>query len=113
MEDRNIDIMISLLPPAVPLQFLTTNMTAEQKQMLQAENRKNLDFLNQLVRQQDKPLVLIKRLNPQIGHDSLDSAFTPEFRIPEYYSARRAARTLRLLAWYRRYLEDRKGASPF
>jgi acyl-CoA synthetase (NDP forming) len=113
MEDRNIDIMISLLPPAVPLQFLTTNMTAEQKQMIQAENRKNLDFLNQLVRQQDKPLVLIKRLSPQIGHDSLASASTPEFRIPEYSSARRAARTLRLLAWYRRYLEDRKSASPF
>jgi acyl-CoA synthetase (NDP forming) len=110
MEDRNVDTVISLLPPVVPYQFFSPNMTAEQQQLIRAESRKSMDFLNQQVKLHNKPLVLIRRLSPQINHDSHESSLTPEFRIPEYSNARRAARALRHLAWYHRYLEGKKVA---
>jgi len=53
MEDANVDIVISLLPPVVPYQFFSPNMTLEQKQMIQVENNKSLDLLNQMVKQHD------------------------------------------------------------
>jgi acyl-CoA synthetase (NDP forming) len=110
MADNNVDIVISLLPPMniMSMTFGTIgNFSPEQMQAMRVEYSKNMDFLNQQVKRYNKPLVLIRRfmLQPPGGERA---TATPEERIPQYTHPRRAARVLRHLVWYRRYLDSLK-----
>jgi acyl-CoA synthetase (NDP forming) len=110
MADKNIDIVISLLPPMNTMSMTfgqMGNFSPEQLQAMRQEYQKNTDFLNQQVKRYHKPLVLIRRFMPQPPGGERTPA-TPEERIPQYSHPRRAARALRHLVWYRRYLDSMK-----
>jgi acyl-CoA synthetase (NDP forming) len=111
MADKNVDAVISLLPPSVPPPGLTGTFSPEHLRAIQMENQKHLAFLNQQVKQYGKPLVLIRRFFSQPAGETNASSSTPQERIPEYSHPRRAARALRHLAWYRQYLDYRKAES--
>jgi acyl-CoA synthetase (NDP forming) len=103
LEDKNVDAIISLLPPMFMPPSMIGELKPEQIRAMQLEVEKSQAKLYQQLKQYDKPLVYIRRMSipfPQ-GTDSLI-----KLPIPEYSHPRRAARVLRYLAGYRRYLES-------
>jgi acyl-CoA synthetase (NDP forming) len=103
MEDPNIDILISLLPPANPPPGPGGNQSAEQFAALRTDSPDRQEYLNSQVKKSGKPLFLLRRFNP---HQNGSSAAGPDnTRIPEYSNTRRVARVLRHLVAYRRFLE--------
>jgi acetyltransferase len=103
LEDKNVDAVISLLPPMLLPPSMTGTLKPEQLQAMQAEVEKSQAKLYQQLKEYDKPLVYIRRWNlpSTSGTDT-----NPKIMIPEYSHPRRAARVLRYLAGYRRYLES-------
>lgn len=108
LEDDNVDCIISLLPPMPMVHGPVGSISPEQLKALQKENERNLARLNDLPRMHDKPLVFIRRVSFQPPPGVNDQFATPKVTIPEFSHPRRAARVIRSLAWYRRYLESRK-----
>jgi acyl-CoA synthetase (NDP forming) len=105
LEDNNVDGIISLLPPTVMLPFLTANLNRSQILAMKAENDKNQEKLYRQLKKYDKPLVYIRRMNIYYVQELGKTGTLPKVIIPEYAHPRRAARVLRYLADYRRYLE--------
>jgi acyl-CoA synthetase (NDP forming) len=105
LEDDNVDCIISLLPPVVMRPFLTANLSQAQILAVQAENEKNQEILYQQLKKYGKPLVYIRRMNIYYVQELGKTDTLPKVNIPEYAHPRRAARVLRYLADYRRYLE--------
>jgi len=108
MEDNNIDGVISLASPIRSTFDPRTSLNSEQIETIRIENEKNLGVLSQYVKNFNKPLVICERsmfLSPN-ETDPL-SLFLKE-GIPVYPHPRRAAKVMRRLAWYQKYLEYRK-----
>ncbi len=103
MEDVNVDSVISLLPQTVTVQGPIRDFSPEKIREMQAFNKKSMEELIRKLEIYDKPLIFIQRITFQGTANIL--AETPGRRIPEYTHPRRAARVLRNLAWYRRYLD--------
>lgn len=106
LEDKNVDCIISLLPPMVMLPALTAQFSQAQILAMQAENDKNQEILYRQLRQYDKPLVYIRRMNIYYMREPDKADMPPKVIIPEYAHPRRAARVLRHLANYRQYVEN-------
>ena len=108
LADRNVDCIISLLPPMATVHGPIGDIKPEQFRALQEENEKNLIILEKDIKKHNKPVVFINRLsfNPQQERNDISSP--PKIKLTEYSHPRRAARVIRSLAWYRKYLEDRK-----
>src|SRR4030042_485829 len=106
LEDKNVDGIISLLPPMVIPPGLRGNFSREQVHAMQRENDSNQAILHGQLKQYDKPLVYIRRMNIYYAPETNRPGAPPKATIPEYTHPRRAARGLRYLAGYRRYLED-------
>jgi acetyltransferase len=107
LEDKNVDGIISLVPPmAVPPGPMAASLTPDQVRAMQEENDRNQVLLYRKLKDYGKPLVYIQRLftRPALGPEAAVTA--PEHKIPEYTHPRRAARVLRYLAAYRRYLDN-------
>jgi acetyl-CoA synthetase (ADP-forming) len=103
IEDKNIDVVVSLLPP---VNFFpgAGSFTPEQIERMQKEYLKQMNYLNGLVKQSGKPLILLRHFNqPAIGNTGL--SVQPGESLPEYSNPRRVAKVLGLLAKYREYLE--------
>lgn len=112
MEDNHVDIVISLLPPAVPPPQFGGNFSPEQVRNLQAEYQKHLRLWGQLVKQYHKPLILVKRFfSPLASESTMSESESGEIIIPEYTHPRRAARMLFHLVGYRRYLDYKRSES--
>ncbi len=104
LEDKNVDCIISLLPPMnFPLSMMG-EMKPEQIHVMQRENAKNQEILHQQLKKYDKPLVYIRRMNIYYAQEPNQPGAPNKVTIPEYTHPRRAARVLRYLAGYRRYL---------
>ena len=106
LEDKNVDGIISLLPPMVMPPGLRGNFSREQVHAMQRENDSNQAILHGQLKQYDKPLVYIRRMNIYYAPEPNRPGAPPKATIPEYTHPRRAARVLRYLAGYRRYLES-------
>jgi acyl-CoA synthetase (NDP forming) len=106
LEDKNVDGIISLLPPTVMLPGPMLTLNQEQIRAMQMENEKNQEILYRQIKQYDKPLVYIRRMNIYYAQEPGKPDAPPKVIIPEYAHPRRAARVLRYLAGYRRYLES-------
>jgi acetyltransferase len=106
LEDKNVDSVISLLPPMLMAPGAADGIGPEQRRAMQRENEKNQEMLHQQLQKYDKPLVYIRRINIYYAQDPDKPAALPKVIIPEYGHPRRAARVLRYLAGYRRYLES-------
>ncbi|MHB8104141.1 MAG: acetate--CoA ligase family protein [Dehalococcoidales bacterium] len=103
LEDKNVDAIISLLPPMFLPSSMVGDMKPEQIRAMQEEMEKTQAKLYQQIKQYDKPLVYIRRMAIPAPPGMNSPAKTT---IPEYSHPHRAARVLRYLAAYRRYLES-------
>ncbi len=110
LEDNNVDAVISLLPPMIlPPSMMVGYMSQEQIRAMVAQVEKAQEALYQFVKESGKPLVYIRRMNITAAltyqKDSKDAP--PKLVIPEYNHPRRAARVLKYLADYKKYLESK------
>jgi acyl-CoA synthetase (NDP forming) len=105
LEDTNVDIIISLLPPMFVSPSMSGDLKPEQILTMQQEAEKNQAKLYQELHKYDKPLVYIRRV-AIASAPGTDSHI--KIMIPEYSHPRRAARVLRHLAGYRTYLDNVK-----
>jgi len=108
LEDKNVDGIISLLPPMVIPPGPMAEVNPEQVRAMQRKNEKGQEILYRQLKQYDKPLVYIRRMVMRFTHEPSEPASSIKATIPEYTHPRRAARVLRYLAGYRRYLENQK-----
>ncbi len=102
LEDKNVDAVISLLPPMFLPPSMTGDVKPEQIRAMQEQVEKSQEKLYQQLKQYGKPLVYIRRMSLPTPPGTGSPVKLP---IPEYGHPRRAARVLRYLAGYRRYLE--------
>jgi acyl-CoA synthetase (NDP forming) len=102
LEDNNVDAIISLLPPMFLPPSMTGEVKPEQIRVMQEQVEKSQAKLYQQLKQYGKPLVYIRRMSLPTP-PGMDSPV--KLPIPEFGHPRRAARVLRYLAGYRRYLE--------
>ncbi len=104
LEDKNVDIAISLLPP---VNFFpgTGSFSPGQVEQMQREYVKSMDFLGGLAKQYRKPLILLRQFVGPPGGVNLQAQL--QGKVPEFANPHRAARVLGLLAKYRDYLENR------
>ncbi len=107
LEDKNVDGIISLLPPMVFLPRMMGNISPEQMRAMRRENDRKQKILHRKLKEYDKPLVYIQRMFVRSRPEPDEDEPKPDITIPEYTHPRRAARVLRYLAEYRRYLEKR------
>ena len=103
LEDKNVDAVISLLPPMLLPASMTGILQPEQLKAMREEVEKSQATLYEQLKEYDKPMVYIRRWNMP-ATPGMDTQ--PKTMIPEYGHPRRAARVLRYLAGYRRYLES-------
>jgi acetyltransferase len=108
MEDKNVDSVISFLPPVFAPPGQNGNFGPDQFRMMHMENRKRLDSLGRQVKQYGKPLLVISRFMAQSVNQNSGTPYMPGDRLPEYSSPHRAARVIRHLVKYRQYLEYSK-----
>jgi acetate---CoA ligase (ADP-forming) len=106
LEDKNVDSVISLLPPMVFPPGPAVDFSQEQIRAIQKENEKNQAVLYRQLQEHQKPLVYIRRMNIYFPPEPNNPDAPPKVTIPEYAHPRRAARVLRYLAGYRKYLES-------
>ena len=105
MEDTNVDTVLSLIPLVfAPPPGMAGNFTAEQIQNMSEQSQKHIELINQQVRQYRKPLFMVGRFIPQPALDHYNASRGVKDRIPEYANARRVAKVLKQLTWYRQYL---------
>jgi acyl-CoA synthetase (NDP forming) len=106
LEDKNVDAIISLVPPMLlPSQAMALNNPTKLKAM-QRENEKIQAKLYRQLKEYDKPLVYVRRITISLPKELQEKASKPKVTIPEYNHPRRAARVLRYLAGYRDYLKS-------
>ena len=110
MEDKNADIVIALFPPMMTSLMSAPGMSGypgpEQIRELEMAYQRHVANMIQMVKQYQKPLILLRLFFDQPGTSpGLTAAISGE-RIPEYSSSRRVAKVLSRMVWYRRYLES-------
>ncbi len=105
LEDKNVDSIISLLPPMLMASRMLSGASREQIRAKQREIEKSQTILYEKLKQYDKPLVYIRRMNIYYVQEPGKTNTPPKVTIPEYAHPRRATRVLHYLAEYRRYLE--------
>jgi acyl-CoA synthetase (NDP forming) len=107
LEDKNIDAVLTLLPLVASFYGPPDGVDEKKLYELHADNRKKNEQLAKELKEYGKPLYMVTRFS---FHQ--ESVLPPSYsrdRIPEYTHHFRAARVLRQLAWYNKYLEKRKG----
>ncbi len=105
-EDKNVDSIISLLPPMMYPSQMMAQANKEQLRIMEQEIEKKQEKLYQQLKEYDKPLIYIRRISLPSIRETQEQTTPPKATIPEYNHPRRAARVLRYLAGYRKYLES-------
>jgi len=111
LADNNVDCVISLQPPVMTIRGPIDDIKPEQLRAMQEENEKNLKILDREIKKRNKPMVFINRLTFSLPPERDDAPSTSTPKLTEYTHSRRAARIVRSLAWYSKYLEDRKNVA--
>lgn len=105
MEDENIDAILLQAPVGANTDRLTTMFDSEEIKAYREAEESSLSALSQRVRQEEKPVFMVKPAVEFASDPEVASLFSRE-GIPVYPSPRRAARVLKQLAWYRDYLDS-------
>lgn len=108
LADNNMDCVISLQPPVMTIRGPIGDVKPEQLRAMQEDNENILKILNREIKKHNKPIVFINRLAFSLPPGRDDAPATSKIKLTEYTHPRRAARIIRSLAWYQKYLEDRK-----
>ena len=104
MEDKNIDSIISFLPPGGMRPGFSQAINPGQQNEMLAEGQKRLTDLSRQIREFGKPVYLIRRFMPPAAFGSTAHRET----IPAYSTARGVARVLKHVSWYSHYLNNGK-----
>ncbi len=109
LEDKNVDAVISLLPPMILPSGPPGSIKPEQIRAMQQESARKQAALYEKLKEYDKPLVYIRRMNitAAVTYQKDWPDAPPKAIIPEYSHPRHAARVLRYLAGYRKYLASK------
>jgi acetyltransferase len=108
LADNNVDCVISLQPPVITIRGPIGDVKPEQLRAMQEDNENILKILGREIKKNNKPMVFINRLSFNLPPERDDAPSTSKIKLTEYTHPRRAARIIRSLAWYQKYLEDRK-----
>ncbi len=110
LEDANIDAVLLLAPIVMDRTLLANRMgfSPEQIKAYQEKERKNLRSISEKAKQYGKPVFLMWQSRGANVDTELASLFHREGIVTQSNS-RRAARVLRHLTWYRRYLDATAG----
>jgi len=104
MADPNVDAVFSLLPPMAWTAQPGLELKPEQLEAMKQRSRESLVELQDLIRQHRKPVSFITRITfTEAGKGALPR----KDAITEFPHPRRAARVMRYLARYQKYLKDR------
>jgi len=108
MEDKNVDAIVSLLPPVTANALTTVSLSPDQLVKMQTKYREYMLFLHNLAKEYDKPLILQQCYFNIPAPGITDGLASLDFRVPEFNDIRRFARTLKLLVDYQEYLAAHK-----
>ena len=110
IEDKNLDSILLLAPIVMDRKLLTSRMglKAEQVEDIQKKEENNLKQVRKKMDEYGKPVVFMWQAPGSRGDSELSKLFHRE-KISVYTNARRAARVMRHLVWYRQYLDAVKG----
>ena len=110
MEDSNVDAVFLQAPIVVAREMLSGRMglAPEEAGAYREKEKANLKLIRQKVEETGKPVVLLGQAR-FIQNDPEISATLRSEKILVYSSARRAARLMGRLAWYRQYLDATTG----
>lgn len=110
IEDKNLDSVLLLAPIVMDRTMLTGRMglKAEQVEEYRKKEENNLRLVRKKMEEYGKPVVFMWQQPGTRGGKELSSLFHRE-RISIYTNAKRAARVMRHLVWYRQYLDAVKG----
>lgn len=107
LEDKNVDAVLTLLPLVGSFYRPLEKISLEEYLEMQTKDRKITEKLAKELKKYGKPLYMVTRFSFQ-QENRVPPSYSYD-RIPDYNHQDRAAGILRRLAWYSRYLEDRKG----
>jgi acyl-CoA synthetase (NDP forming) len=105
MEDKDIDAILLQAPIGANTDRLATMYNSEEIKAYRRAEESALDKLKLRVKQDEKPVFMVKPAVEFATDPEVASLFSRE-GIPVYPSPRRAARVLNQLAWYRHYLDS-------
>jgi len=105
MDDKNIDAILLQAPIGANTDRLATMYNDEEIKAYRQAEEKALYRLSQRVKRDEKPVFMVKPAVEFATDPEVASLFSRE-GIPVYPSPRRAAKVLKQLAWYRRYLDS-------
>jgi acyl-CoA synthetase (NDP forming) len=110
LEDANIDAVLMLAPIVMDKVLLANRMglNAEQIKAYREKEQSNLRSISEKAEKYGKPVFLMWQSRGFSTDPELSSLFRNE-RIIVQSNARRAARVLKNLTWYRQYLDATKG----
>ena len=107
LEDNNVDAVLTLLPLIASFYGPPDSVDERKLRALHAENREKTEQLAKELKEYGKPLYMVTRFS--FHQESILPPSYSSDRIPEFKHHSRAARVLKQLAWYSRYLEKRTG----
>jgi len=104
MEDENVDAVLLQAPLGAGNKRLSSMFNSGEIRAFRQAEESNLSLVSQRVREQGKPVFMVKPA-VEFATDPEASSLFRKKGIPVYPGPRRAARVLNHLAWYRRYLD--------
>lgn len=111
IEDRNMDVIFLLAPIVMDKRLLASRMGLgpEEIKAYRGREEKNIRLIREKVEKYGKPVIMMWQIRGMGNDPDITSLFRRE-RILVYANARRAARVMRHLVWYRQYLDATTGA---
>ena len=110
IEDNNLDFIFLLAPIVMDRPFLTSRIGLEEREIkaYREKEKKNLKLLTEKIKKYEKPVVFMWQWRGTGDDPEITSLFRGG-SILAYPNARRAARIMRHLVWYRQYLDATTG----
>ena len=106
-EDSNVNAVLTLLPLVASFYGPPDSVGEKKLYKLHADNREKNEQLAKELKEYGKPLYMVTRFS--FHQESLLPPSYSTDRIPEFAHHSRAARVLKQLVWYSKYLEKRTG----
>jgi acetyltransferase len=103
IEDENIDTILFQVPVGLGIRRLSRTFPEQEVNTWQESEENNLSLLRQRVDEYGKPVLLVAP-SVEFAADPEAAAILHREGIPIYQNPRQAARVLKHLSWYRRYL---------
>ena len=110
IEDENVDAVLLLVPMVFNSERLSVfqGLNSKEAAAFKEIQKENLIMIKGWTKKYGKPVFLVTSIR-----DEEASSFLIREGIPAYHNPRRAARVLRHLTWYKRYLDSASGRAAY